>query len=251
VNHHRTSFAATLSVFALFLLSLASSANASTVLVVSAPKGPTYFGTDSQISQINGSDARFGCKIHVANNFVWASAGLLADKHGAFDLERIVTHSLRGNLPFSRAVHELETQMSNEYPDFRSRALQSGIDMLNARIQIVIADVRKPGHVTWLRFGDDLPKRTDCPGAVECAASVGVLFPLGRVEAINPILDNRPAIWTEMGRPKAIRYLITAQEKETPRFVSGPISVLEIKQGGLHWFSRGSCGVKPPNLRSR
>jgi hypothetical protein len=248
MDNRRVGFAAAISAFALLLLSLASGANATTILVVSTPTS-TYFGADSQLSAVDGSHKyRPFCKLHITDDYVWTSAGPLLESQGPFNLLILANRALRNGITFGQAVTELNEQIGREYPDFRNQLLQSGYSPPNTNIDVAVASRREAGRVSVTSFRGAAPSRITCPE--ECPQPRSY-FVLGFGDAVNSILNRRPAIWDEMKIPEVIRYLIAAQEKETPQLVSGPIAILEVKKNGLHWFSRGSCGVKPPNLRSR
>jgi hypothetical protein len=245
MNNQRVGFSAAV---ALFFLSLANGGHATTIIVVSTPTS-TYFGADSQLSAVDGSHKhRPFCKLHITDDYVWTTSGPLLETQGPFNLLILANRALRGGIPFSQAVTELNEQIGREYPDFRSRRLQLGMRPVDARIDFAIASRQESGRASITSFSDAAPRRINCP---EDCPRPRSYFVLGFDEAVNKILNQRPAIWDEIGIPKAIRYLIAAQERDTPKFVSGPISILEIKQDRLHWLSRGSCGAKLANLRSK
>jgi hypothetical protein len=70
------------------LLFLCGRALATTVFALYTPEA-IVIGSDSKIVALNRSDTSYGCKIHVAGRFAWASAGLLAETRGPFDLRGI------------------------------------------------------------------------------------------------------------------------------------------------------------------
>src|ERR1700694_3067299 len=220
----------------LFLTS-APGVRATTILALYTPTA-TYIGSDSQVSLANGSEARNVCKIHVTKDFVWASAGLLMETQGPFDLRDIARRALSSSNSFGQAVDELESQIRREYPNFQRRALQSGVDLLNARIEIIIGGIREPDRLSVITFSGEFPNRINCPS--KSCETLG-LFELGKHEAVDRVLDRRPVIWKEMGIPEAMKYLIVAQENATPRFVSGPVAIVRIDRNGTSWISRGTC----------
>lgn len=82
-----------------------------------------------------------------------------------------------------------------------------------------------------------------CPG--NCLS--GRVF-AGWSRADGPVVDlirePRP-LWLEVAGAAAARRLIEMQIKATPRFVGGPVDVLEITAGGARWVGRdkaSACG---------
>ena len=48
-------------------------------------------------------------------------------------------------------------------------------------------------------------------------------------------------IWNDLGIAEGLRYLITEQERATPRTVNGQISIIKLDKKGIHWIDHGEC----------
>ena len=124
---------------------------ATTILVLYTPNA-VFFGADSRLV-IEGrhvipskrADDGTVCKIHVSGNFVWASAGLLADAAGPFDLRTIATHALRNDSSFRSAARRLNADVESQYQAFRNRAIEDGVNPTTANTNIALAGFE--GHV--------------------------------------------------------------------------------------------------------
>lgn len=226
-------------------LSLYGHASATTVFAVYTPKA-IIIGSDSKIVALNGADTSYGCKIHVAGRFAWASAGLLGETRGPFDLRGIAKAALQGTVSFRKGAQRLRRFTDAEYQDFRERSIQEGVPAEMAFTDVLLAGVGADQilHISMMRFGRTAPP-TDCPSA-KCP-EFGLLE-LGEHARIDDILygprGRVHTIWKSKGVPEAIAYLIAAQESATPKLVGGPISILGIDTSGPHWIVHGACG--PP-----
>lgn len=224
------------------LLFLCGRALATTVIALYTPEG-VIIGSDSKIVALNGPDASYGCKIHVAGRFAWASAGLLAETRGPFDLRGIVKAALDGTVSFREATGRLKRFTDARYHDFRERSIQGGVSAAMAYTDVLLAGVGADQipHVSVMRFGRTAPT-TECPSA-KCP-EFGFLE-LGERARIDNILYGPHGlvhtIWKSKGVPEAIAYLIAAQERATPKLVGGPISILGIDKSGPHWIVPGVC----------
>lgn len=220
-----------------FVFTLPVPTCATTVLVLYTPSA-IYIASDSQISKIDGSEARSGCKIHVSEHFVWASAGLLYETAGPFDIRNIVQKILRQGPNFVDAMDQLEREITIEYPGARDRAIALGAKPLQAITQTVVADSDFTS-VGMIYAHDKSVERRQCPGKT-CNSAIGLLE-LGEHGEVDRILDERHSIWKEMGIAEAFDYLITAQKHKTPLFVSGPIAIVQLSGQGIKWIQYGAC----------
>jgi hypothetical protein len=132
----------------------------------------------------------------------------------------------------------LEAALKRDVPGVLERLSASGENARKAQITVAVASTKSLGQVSQIFVAADSFKRSDCP-AISCG-QLGV-FELGEHAAVDEILDKRHAIWKEMGILNAMNFLITAQEHKTPRFVSGPIAVLQIDASGTRWLEKGAC----------
>jgi hypothetical protein len=219
---------------------LSSRVSATAIIVIYTPD-TIYFAADSQIVHIDGSGFSYGCKIHVTEKFVWASAGLLSG--GNVNLREIANHVLTDFAPFDIAVNEFQARLSREYPDLRKEAIGvAGHDLGHtADLDVVVAASKTPGRMTRLVLSEKFTERTSCPGS---SCPVSAIFRLGEVGEIERTLNeqnNIRVIWRKMGIREALKYLITKQQKATPNSVGGPISIVGIDRSGPQWIDRGAC----------
>lgn len=189
----------------------------------------------------DGSQSGRLCKIHVANNFVWAAVGLVGETEGPFDLQKIVPKALKTGTPFLRAIKNLQAQLGTSFPEFLKRARTMGIAPNAVKVEIAVAGgeqgILRVSRIS-ISQANPVPVREDCPGPA--CPEIGV-FELGFHGAIDRILDTRHAIWREMGIHEAMRYLIASQSAATPNSVSGPVAIVELRQSGLRWIDAGTC----------
>lgn len=228
--------------FSLGLLFACGRALATTIFAVYTPHA-ILIGSDSRIVSLNGSDTWYGCKIHIAGRFAWASAGLIGETRGPFDLRGIAKAALDGTVSFREARRRFKRFTDARYQDFRARSIQEGVSAEMAFTDVLLAgvDAEQVLHISQMRFGLTAPT-TDCP-STKCP-EFGLLE-LGEHARIDQILygprGQVHTIWKSKGVPDAIAYLIAAQERATPKLVGGPISILGIDESGLHWIVRGIC----------
>jgi hypothetical protein len=214
---------------------------ATTILVLYTPNA-VFFGADSRLVIEGRQRAEDGtvCKIHISDNLVWASAGLLAEAAGPFDLRTIAAHALRDDSSFRSAVRRLKSDVASQYQAFRNRAIEDGVNPTTANTNIAISGFDKHARLTVLHFGRS-DSRISCPGK-KCP-EFG-LEELGEHRRIDSILNKDGyfyRIWKEKGIPAAFRYLISAEEAARPQTVGGPISVLQLDKTGPHWIYPGVC----------
>jgi hypothetical protein len=214
-------------------LTVAVHAGATSIVIFYEPPF-VYFGADSQISVTDGSEARNGCKIHTTRDFVWASSGLLYETAGPFDIRKIATESFTDGTPSLKAVRLFQDSVTREYLSLGNR--NDDKTPLDASTDIFVAgrqgSVLRTSRISVAVGKSDQPKdqRLDCPSP---ACPKLAVFELGLHDAVDAILDKRHAIWKELGIPEAIRYLIARQETATPRFVSGPIAIMQLGPRGV------------------
>jgi hypothetical protein len=67
----------------------------------------------------------------------------------------------------------------------------------------------------------------------------------GYHDAVETIGNENRNIWNEKGIPGALRFLIEAQEKATPKHVGGKVSILRIDKNGAEWIEPGLCSAIP------
>jgi len=214
---------------ALVLVVWATAAHATSILALYTPQY-VYIASDAQISALNGNESLKGCKIHTENKFAWASAGLLYQTAGPFDVRRIAADALKDGVTFSHAVDGFHAEIIRHFPDVVRRAKNDGVKD-GLRIDIVVAAFDGGNlRVSQISVGEDgLPSRKDCPS--QACGDMGV-FLLGEHRAVDKILDVRHAIWRELGIVNAMKFLINAQAQETPSVVSGPFAVLQLTSRG-------------------
>jgi hypothetical protein len=221
------------------LLLLANVGRSTSILALYTPQA-IYIGSDSKISRLDGTESRNGCKILIAEHFVFASAGLSQSDDGTFDLPKLAFQIFSTAASFSSSVSSFEERLGLQYGGLIKQGALNGIPKEQVGIDVVVGGIEKNliklSQLSFGRLPDQFIRR-DCPSQ-EC--TIGV-FELGERAAIDGILKNRHAIWKELGVPDAIKHLILAQERASPKLVGGPIAIVEIGQAGIRWISKGAC----------
>jgi len=210
---------------------------ATTIIMLYLP-GRVYIATDSKIASLDGKISGTGCKLHVAENYVWASAGLLLETNGTFNIEQFVPNAMGDGIDFDKSVGTLEIQLRFVFPQLIEdvRAIGANVDV--AQIGIVLASKNEPGHVSGIFVtGKDL-KRWDCPS--QSCGQLGVAS-FGEHRAVDDALNANSKIWKDIGIIPALNYLIEQQEKLTPQYVEGPVAIAEITSKGVQWDQKGKC----------
>jgi hypothetical protein len=220
------------------LVAFVNLASATSIIALYTPRY-VYIGADSLITSLNSKESMKGCKIQRDNNFTWASAGLLFETGGTFDLRRIAAENLKPGATFIQAADGLQVVVTREFPGAVMRAKADGVKD-GLRTDIVIAAF-EAGRLHMSQISVDEAsgtKRRDCPGTT--CGEMGV-FLLGQHQAVDRILDGRHAIWRELGIADAMKHLLNAQITETPEFVSGPLALVKLTSDGMTWVEGGAC----------
>lgn len=229
----------TLRIAVVFSLVVTGSPSWATTIIMLYLPGRVYIATDSKIASLDGKVNGTVCKIHVAKNYIWASAGLLLETNRTFNLEQFVPNAMGDGIDFDKSVDTLEAQLKAVFPqlveDIRATG-SANIDLV--QIGIALASQRRVGHVSSIFINGKELQRYDCPS--QSCTETGV-FSFGEHRAVDEALDANRKIWRDMGIVPALNYLIEQQAKLTPRYVKGPTAIVEITSKGVQWDEKGKC----------
>jgi hypothetical protein len=82
-------------VFGCAVTAVGSVAFTQTAIIVLRTDQAGFIAADSKIVAINGSQSGVWCKKKIADNFVFASSGLLKETKGPFDVENFIATSIK------------------------------------------------------------------------------------------------------------------------------------------------------------
>lgn len=212
--------------------------HATTIIMVFMP-GRVYIAADSKLSSVNGESNGIVCKLHVADNYVWASSGLLHESQRPFDLEQLVPASMGSGSPFPESIDNLEAQLRAVYPQLVDDVSATGASAEKAQIGIALANLQKAGEVSEIYIARSGLQRRDCPSQ-SCHETNGV-FTFGEHKAVDAAMAANRGIWKQMGFVPALNYLIQQQAQATPQFVDDNVAIVEITSAGAQWLQGGAC----------
>lgn len=212
------------------------SAFATTIIVVYTPEG-AIIAADSKVASLDGKESRLGCKIHIKDNYVWASSGFSFDTHGLFNVAVLVPQAMGTGVPFRSSADTLETQLKSFFNGYLVEAKDAGLDLDNQQIDVLLVNEKTPGQISTLTVNNKGFERKDCPSE-KCPAS-GVVV-LGERSEIEKTLSKRPQIWSEMGSvPAALNFLIEQEKFAVPGHVGGDTIILLVDSKGVRWIQEG------------
>jgi hypothetical protein len=241
----------------LILLLSYSTAHSTSILALRTPE-KLFIASDSKIVAINGPETRLGCKLFISPNYIFASAGLLKDAHGLFNVRKAVELAMSSGQSFDDGLVRFEQEMLTELPSILND-LRDAVpryfknSLLNHPVVEAIFGTIYEGQIR-LSYRGFVPNemlsiqiiRNDCPGSA-CPNGI-MLAELGEKNAIDAILDKNPQIWKQQGIITALNSLIEAQALATPQFVSAPAAIVMMEKTGTpQWMRPGLCAISPDN----
>lgn len=222
-----------------------SNSFATTILVLYTPDS-VFIASDSKVTGGEGNKTWWGCKIHIAEDYVWTSAGLAYEVDTAthsrtFDMDELVPQTLGDHSPSTASLDLLEARLKVSFKSGVSH-LSSDFDLNRASVSLIIADRKSIGTVYEMFIAPKTFERNKYPG--EAMSSYGLIKggERGRVDEI--LAAKTPKIFKDMGIVPALNYLITEQEAATPEYVAGPIAIAQIDSSGAHWIQKAVCDDK-------
>jgi hypothetical protein len=240
-------------IFSIVLVSLsASSASASSLVLVFRTEEASVIAADSKESWSQGLDGGLTCKIHVANDIVWATTGLHRQLNGPFDVWANAESAITMDGSLHAIVSQFESITADELKNllYWLRAANPENYKEATRLPYVITSVfikNDTVKVTYFLVPDrNAPEnvqivRHECPGA-DCPTGQLEIM-MGEHGAIDAEIARYPDVWRNKGLVGAVNYLVGVQSAATPKLVAAPVAVLRIdKSGILTWLQKGTCG---------
>lgn len=244
---------------AALLLFVAPTLKATAIVAFRTPERVVLAGDSLVIhSAATGTSPRRACKITQADKWFLLLGGaeqIAGTRRGDID----VVARLRNALSGAATMREAVAVLGHAWEGLRADAAMfvaapAGREVVEGGplFQAVIGGV-EAGVPTIGFFGVTLTTRTPAvfaESAVVCPGSCmdGHVF-AGWSRTDGPVVTliraPRP-LWLDVGGPAAARRLIEMQVKATPKFVGGPIDVLEITTIGARWIGRdpaSSCAA--------
>jgi hypothetical protein len=215
---------------------------ATTILVVYTPTS-VFIASDSKFAGGERNETWSGCKIHVAEDYVWVSAGVAFEVDAAthsrtFDIDNLVPQALGDHSPSTASLDLLEARLKVSFQSVISH-LSSDFDLNRASISLIIADRKNIGTVYEMFITAKTFERRKFPN--EVTSSYGFIV-AGEQARVNEILATQtPKIFKDMGIVPALNYLVEQQAKLTPQYVEAPVAIAEITTKSVHWDQKGKC----------
>ena len=206
-------------------------------------------GADSLASwHSDASSPIFIEKILPAGRSFFATAKLVADDQGQFDVPRAIRETHQDDQPMLRSIQRFETVILPQLQDVATHLHRYELpyferEVLNkSMLEVAFFAWEASGPALSLRYftvsigADGSPgvavTRRDCPG--DCPTGV-VYTALGHHDAIDTALRGNPRFW-QRGTVDAVIGLIELEKKAKPRYVGGPITILRITARGPQWI---------------
>jgi prepilin-type processing-associated H-X9-DG protein len=247
----RQGWIAAASIICAALFSFAWQANANTLIIILSDKNVTVIGADSQVSTPQGTPFGNVCKIHVTDNHVWATAGMMREVGAPFDVWVEAEAAIRAGgssheiaTRFERAVtpelQELLPRLRAARPDDYARALRHSnavnsvfLDGVTVEtMDFTVPDLNAPQIIQVIRHS--------CPG--NCPVIGIIQLVIGDHDATDAELLRSPGFWESRGVVGGMNYLMELQHQATPLSVAGTLSILSIdKSGATQWLQKGIC----------
>jgi len=227
----------------------------STIVAVRTPRD-IYIGADSKVVDGEGAPSGSGaCKIHVANDVVFAQAGwfILGGGRGReVNFVEVTRRALLGGGSVGARVGAFEKAaiprlregalaLRKDDPGFFAKEVEG-----KAVVQVVFAAREGPAlllvqeYFTVRARGGSLEieaTRHECPG--DCGPDEIAEAILGARDALGPALAAKPY---KKDIPSGIESLIRIESEAAPGQVGGPTAVLHIgADGRLEWLEPGLC----------
>lgn len=243
------------SLAALFLAAFPIRSAYSTTIIALRTDEEAYVAADSKIAAVDGSQPTHGCKLKVIGDVVFASAGLLKETKGPYDIQETARQAIEAGGTLEEIVTRFKAEVFHVYPAVLQHLRQADIQAYStllwkrAIIQTVFVHAQSGViHMASLSFqpSDASAAATIKTTSVECpgptcpgALMVGVL---GENSAVVQRLDREPTIWRDEQIVPALNHLIDLQALATPDFVSPPVAIISVAKGGqVSWIEPGLC----------
>jgi hypothetical protein len=225
-------------------------ARATSIVGVRAPDG-FYVAADSLVTHLGGEPSTM-CKIGYFRGVLFAIAGM-SSWPGRFDAAATARAAIgEGDLDLDRTVDVYSARMRGTFtavaPALERAAPGRFFSMVVGSPLLETVFARRVGNgfqvgaveLDMDRHGNPfIFSRNVCPGQ-SCPGHNIVLLGLHR--GITKLLQERPAIASEVGTIEALRLMIGAEANDQPASVGPPASVAEIANDGkLHWRLPGLC----------
>jgi hypothetical protein len=208
---------------------------------------------DSKVSTAKGLDAGYACKIHIANELVWAAAGILQELRGPFNFWTIVETAISSGGSLDDIASRFEKDAIYQFKGLLVRVKRDHPDEYKEAVKntyiATIVFIQKSSLIMRIRYlvvpDEAAPEsiqivRHDCPGDA-CPAGSGE-FRMGEHQAVDVELQRYSDVWQEKGFVGTLNYLVDVQHAATPWLVAPPVSILRIdKSGVLTWLQNGEC----------
>ena len=230
---------------ALFLwlvLILVLPAHATTILVIYSPEA-VFIAVDSKVTSTDGKISRSDCKIHISENYIWGTAGLLSETNGPFNMDKLIPKVMGSGPVTTAALDEMEKQVKSSFNSLIPTLVAQGFNLDNAQINVVIIDKKRLGKFSEIQVTKSRFERKDCPSA--SCAEMG-FFAFGEHGKVDSLITEQLLREMLTAPAKTLNYLISQQERATPQFVGGKIAILVFDNTGTHWLQDGECDQDRP-----
>jgi hypothetical protein len=235
---------------AILLSSVAASAN--TLVILFRTEQGTVLATDSKVNVVQGQITNGGlvCKMHTANNLVWATTGVVRETHGPFNLWSIADSAANsgGSLDeiVDRFLSNAVTSLREFLPRFKATNPQDYLSMTKGHYPATAIFIRQNAvRTTWFHLPDlDTPNNIEvakrsCPGNSCPTGTLQVL--MGHHETADAMIKDHPEAFNK-GIVGGLNDVMEAQTLATPDDLSPPVDILQIdNSGGVRWLQKGSC----------
>jgi|ERR1700722_5841932 len=229
-----------------------SYARGNTLVIVLRTEEASIIAADSKLAKTDGRDIGTACKIHITDQFAWATSGILNEPGGAFDIWATAETAIKAGGSFDEIVTRFDRELISQLKELPPR-----IKRINPRSY---DEALKSGHAATIIFVKNtdvrlsdfmLPNKADpdsievvdqsCPGNL-CIATNSIISMMGYYEAAQAEFVHNSKIWDQMGIVPALNYLMDIQHNTTPSMVAAPVSILRIDKGGnFQWLQKGVC----------
>jgi hypothetical protein len=227
-------------------------ARANTLIIVLRTEDASIIAADSKVSKASGRDVGAACKIHVTDQFVWATAGILNDPRSTFDTWTTAETTIKAGGSFNEIVSRFDRELAGQLKELLPRIKRDDPHSYDEAVKsshpvtvifIKSVDVRMSDFTLPNKEAPDRIEVIDqtCPGNL-CISNPQMITMMGYSDAARAEVERNPQIWNQTGIVPALNYLMDIQHNAMPTMVAAPISILKVdKSGSLQWLQKGIC----------
>lgn len=210
-------------------------------------------GADSRLFSRDSKITRTACKIGISNDVAWIDPGILLEVGDrGFSINDITTKIMASTSSVEQKIAALKDKIGPIYIELLtdSRTNRHLADLYRH----FVLEKNSTLEMAFAYYVGEAPRLTliNLTASVDATGAISLdfkrkdspefdLVTLGQHVAVDEEVRKSRAIFSIMGVPAAIGYLIRKQILATPETVGPPIAILRLDHTGPQWISKGVC----------